>query len=320
MAVSGRVQLATVGDRGPALRRRVEIRHEGLIRIAAIWYLFWLQFRYPAGVSEHEVYPAASVVLVAMEVRHPASDPLSRHQRNRLKSELGRRTPILKSAQTWGFQVGFGAASVGVPNPQSVNEEYPKYIDRASTIAVSLQSEAMVIETSQYLGWNDFMALARTVFDARQFVAPIDGVTRVGLRFINEIRVPEEPAEWNQWMSPAIQEPSIGKSIEMPLMQWQGFALFGEQPGRAMAVRYGPRTGSTTLQPDPELKPRFKGPFGEFFLLDLDSFAVPNDGVPPYDGEELLQTCAELHSPIREMFESLITPRLRDEVLRNGDR
>lgn len=276
-------------------------------------YQFWLSFRYGQAMK-HEVYPAAPVVLVALEVRHPPTDPLTRHDRHQLKSELGKYTPILKSATSWGFQMSLGP---GATAPQSLNQEFPKYFDRSSTAAVSYQAEAIIIETSQYAGWVALMELATLAFNARDRVAPVDGVSRVGLRFINEIRLPEPVEDWSLWVSQALLQPPIDNLIEMPLNQWQGTAVYGEHPGRALALRFGPNEGSTIIQPNPELRARYRGPLGEFFLIDLDSFIVPKDGTPAYELEELITTCNDLHTPIKGLFEGLVTPKLRDEVFRN---
>lgn len=266
------------------------------------------------AVNEHEVYPAAPIVLVALEVKHPPADPLTRSDRARLKAELAKRTPVLQSRTSWGFQMSLGSNAA---LPQGVSEEFPKFFTRSLTAAISYQAEAIVVECTHYAGWRDFIDLARMALEARDRVAPIDGVVRVGLRYINEVRVPEQSAAWSRWIHHSLLQPEIDVDLLMPLSQWQGLAVYGETPGRALALRYGPKEGTTMVQPNPELKQRYQGPYGEFFLIDLDSFAVPKDGTPPYDAQELIDTCNDLHEPIRTLFEGIVTPRLRNEVLRN---
>ena len=55
---------------------------------------------------------------------------------------------------------------------------------------------------------------------------------------------------------------------------------------------------------------------GPFFLLDIDSFWQPSEVSPTLELNSVLGELDELHMPVREMFESLITEKLRKEVLR----
>ena len=78
-------------------------------------------------------------------------------------------------------------------------------------------------------------------------------------------------------------------------------------------LRYGPRTGYA-VEPRGQLR-RATTPTGAFFLLDFDSFWETPDAAPEFETEELLAKCDDLHAPVRKLFEGLITPRLRKEVL-----
>lgn len=263
-------------------------------------------------MNEHEIYPSAPVVLVVLEVRHPSAETIGKAERNLLKRELAKRTPIMKSAQAVSFQIQAGVIGAA---PSLNVEEFPKYFNRDTTLSVSFKQQSIVIEASSYAGWENFRDVARLAFDARASLDPVDGVERVGLRFINELRVPQDPPNWRAWVRDGLFEPQFDDLAEMPLNQWQGLVVYGNEPGQSLALRYGPREGVTTVEPNPDLK-RPKGPGGPFFLLDLDSYWLPEDGTPEFDPKKLEQICDDLHSPVRRMFEGLVTQRLRDEVLR----
>ena len=49
--------------------------------------------------EERELYPNAPVVLVALEVRHPPTDPLTAAQRNTIKRRLSGHLPIMRTGQ-----------------------------------------------------------------------------------------------------------------------------------------------------------------------------------------------------------------------------
>lgn len=65
----------------------------------------------------------------------------------------------------------------------------------------------------------------------------------------------------------------------------------------------------------PESRPR--PPPGPLFKLDIDSFWQAADVVPEFDTDLILRQADALHHPVRGVFESVTTDRLREEALRN---
>ena len=57
---------------------------------------------------------------------------------------------------------------------------------------------------------------------------------------------------------------------------------------------------------------------GLLFKLDIDSFWQAVDEVPEFDVDPILNQADALHEPVRDVFEILITDRLREEMLRRG--
>jgi uncharacterized protein (TIGR04255 family) len=70
------------------------------------------------------------------------------------------------------------------------------------------------------------------------------------------------------------------------------------------------------VDPNAELKRNAPVDPGKFFLLDLDSFWLPETGIPVFETDRVSELIETLHEPVREMFEQCITDRLRNEVLR----
>jgi len=264
-------------------------------------------------MTSREVYPNAPVVLVALELRHPAAEPLSRAAETKAKQLLSRVTPLARRAAT--LNVGAGP----VPVPPEV-ETAPKFVSRDSTTAVTFQREALVVETTRYVRYERLRDIAATAIEARMAIEPVDGIDRVGLRYINEIRVPEAgsaPADWEPWVHPSLLGPaSVGVELGVPAVQYQALMLFDNGPGRAIVARYGPREGYA-VDPGGDLK-RSTPPPGPYFLLDIDSFWTAQGETPEFEAQMLLSLCDELHAPVRDLFENLITPRLREKVLRGA--
>lgn len=192
-------------------------------------------------MEDREVYPNAPVVLVALEVRHPTTGPLAHAQRLKLKQRLGKQLPILKSSRLTMLQATVGATTA----PEVNTEEFPKYFSRDRTLAVSIRSEAIVVEMTRYLRWEHLRELTAKVLEARQEVDGVAGVERVGLRYIDEIRVPDDTREgWAQWVDSTLLGPApLGEPLGLRVAQWHGITVFESGPDRAVALRYGPREG-----------------------------------------------------------------------------
>ncbi len=269
--------------------------------------------------EEREVYPNAPVVLVALEVRHPTADPLTPAQRNSIKKRLGSHVPIMKMGQLQQLTV---VQPVGGPPaaPELRIDEFPRYFSRDSTIAVSFRSEAVVVETTRYATWEQLRALVADALDTRQDIGAVDGVERVGLRYVNEIRIPGDLEQgWVPWVDRTLLGPAlVGDELGMAAAQWQGLSVFTPGPERAVVLRYGPRDGFA-VDPGGDLKRPMPTP-GPFFLMDIDSFWTPGEGVPEFDVKRLLGMCDELHAPVGRLFERLVSDRARQEVFRHGDR
>lgn len=267
-------------------------------------------------MEEREVYPNAPVVLVALEVRHPTTDQLTPAQRNKIKRRLSSHVPIMRTGQ---FQQLTVVQSLGGPAvaPEMRAEEFPRYFSRDNTAAVSMRTEAVVVETTRYVRWEQLRALVADVLEVRQEIGGVDGVERVGLRYIDEIRVSGGPEQdWTPWVDPTLLGPApVGDELGLAAAHWQGISAFTPGPERTVVLRYGPREGFA-VDPGGDLKrsPSIPGPF---FLMDIDSFWTPSEGIPEFDVKALLATCDELHAPVRKLFERLITGRLREEVFRH---
>jgi uncharacterized protein (TIGR04255 family) len=266
-------------------------------------------------MSDREVYPNAPVVLVALELRHPTADPLSRAAQMKVKQLLGKRLPLPRTATTTNIQ-----ATLGVAQPHVTTETAPQYVSRDRTMAVTFRSEAIIVETTRYVRYERFREMAALAVEARQAIEPVAGIERLGLRYINEIRVPnvgDTLASWASWVDPTLLGPTpVVDRLSFKAAQLQGVLMLDRDEGKAIVLRYGPR-GGYAVDPEGSLKRPAPAP-GPFFLLDIDSFWTPTDDIPELDPQALLTLGDELHEPVGTLFENLITERLRVEVLRHA--
>lgn len=145
-----------------------------------------------------------------------------------------------------------------------------------------------------------------------------DGVLRIGLRYIDEIRVPEiddVPGDWRGYIddhllaaaNPDFIPPSLQPAV------WQGLVQYKTTNDSTLTVRYGPQSGHAI---NPKGATRRKNPptAGPFFLLDSDSFWQAEDEVPEFEADSIMERCDMLHGPTREFFQIAVSDRLRNEV------
>ena len=263
---------------------------------------------------DREVYPNAPVVFVALEVRHPDSGSLTPEETNRLKRSLSDKLPILRTAQ----QVVI-AGQIGSSEQQVQQQQFPKLFNRQRTFAASLKNDAIVLETTDYKNFEEFLALAERLMSARAAVREIDGFERVGLRYIDEIRVPgSSPPRWDEWVSQRLIGPElIPQELGYSALETHGLLAMEVAQGRNLVLRFGPRSGFA-VDPNGDLRRPSAGA-GDFFLCDIDSFWSAQTDTPEFSTESVVEICNDLHSPVRKVFESVVTEKLRSEVFRVGN-
>lgn len=265
-------------------------------------------------MNEQEVYPNAPVVVATVEIRHTESPVLTQPERKLAKQVLNRWTPIQRSSKQLTVAVMPGVPGSG---DQSV-EEFPKYFSRDSMLAISFRKEAVVVESTRYDGWLAFREIIEAAIDARAKIGVPDAVERLGIRYLNEIRPAEEaPVSWTKWVNANILGPiELSEAVGLEAKQWQGLAVYGPTNDRSLVMRYAPGDGQA-IEAGQELVRRKFTP-GPFMWIDIDSFWLHEETLPEFDSEALVAKCDELHTPLRTLFEKLITSKLREEVLRRG--
>lgn len=262
-------------------------------------------------MTKREVYPSAPVVLVTYEVRHPVVEPMTALAVARAKNLLSGATPLQEQQTTTSFALTPTGPAAQPP------ETAQRFSSRDRSTAVTFRSGAVVVETTQYRQYEDLREVIALALRAREAAGPVDGVLRVGLRYIDEIRVPGEdgPLGWGEWVDPSLLGPApLAAAHGLSAAQWQGLAVFKGASDAQLVLRYGPGEGYA-VDPGGELRRPAPAP-GPFFLMDIDNYWVP-DPVPDFGVTALLERSDDLHKPVRALFENLITEKLRKEVLRH---
>lgn len=255
--------------------------------------------------------PNAPLVLAALEVKYPELTPGQAHAaRPAIRDAVRSALPLMENINENLFALGPDG-----PMPAQTRT-FPRFTTRDRTTALALTSQAAVVETTNYDGVDAFLELVRLVMEAVENASPPDGILRVGMRFIDEIRVPtvtELPGSWTGYIDDhllATVSPDFLAKTELEPKAWQGLVQYATGPDQVLQVRYGPQEGYAV---DPNGPTRRKNPArpGPFFLLDSDSWWQPSDEVPAFTAEAVTAACLRLHPPLRHIFNVVSLDRLK---------
>lgn len=267
--------------------------------------------------------PTSPVPPRTSHLRHLAGDASGQHahrQRGggRAEGEVRRALPLTSREQVTQFEMQ-ARADGGQPNTRALTEEHLRLSARDKRTSVTYAPSSITIETTKYETWDDLRALAETGLAARMDVAPVDGVERIGLRYVDEVRIPgDERPDWRSWIEPQLAPPALEVAAgALVVQQQQSVVQYAtERAGVSVVLRYGAVDGPSVIQAIPLVRPEAPSS-SPFFLVDTDASWTPGPGaeVPPLDPGSVLAEADVLHSYVKELFEASLTDQLRSEVL-----
>ncbi|MGW4227261.1 TIGR04255 family protein [Streptomyces bauhiniae] len=258
-------------------------------------------------MGNREIYTNAPLALTIVELRHTTSPRLSEADKAGLKALLANAFPIYRPAQ----QVEITLTNSGATETRA---PCPRFMTRDFTEAITFRDDAIVVETTRYKRRSALRELLQLAVEARQKVSPVDGIERLGIRYVNEIRVPnlEGPTGWQHWISGALTNIASIRTADTATQSWQGMAVFGNA-SRGVALRHGNFEGYA-VEPAGDLRRPAPAP-GPFYLLDLDAYWVPEGDVPQLDWGNVEENFNAVGLSAYELFQELITDDYRTEVL-----
>lgn len=257
-----------------------------------------------------ELYKNPPIALALIEIKHPVAGSLSVPEIALVKEQVASMTPIQRMEE--GVEI----------NPMTGEQKhirFPRFVSRDLHTSISFRVDAVVVETTDYRGWNWFRSVLDIAVRTRQDVAPVDGIERIGLRYVDEVRPPQKylaDLSWPDWVVSELMGPT--EKVKIPglkLEQQQGVVSYSmSTPGDTLTLRFGPNLGQAVAS-NQNLVRKFNDS-GPFFLIDVDAAFTPTNAVPEFSPSEILNTSDRLHEPIGSLFELLVTEKLRKEVLR----
>lgn len=184
---------------------------------------------------------------------------------------------------------------------QTEAEAQHRFDDSDGVFTVVLTPEFVALETNQYTDIDDFAARVAALAEAvQEHYAPAE-IHRIGLRFINELRLtaPDPKTEMREAIATTLLgAPGTDELIDTLAGGQQLLELVGE--ASRMVVRHGlnPK-GGTTVDPisaQGQSLPELNQPF---YLLDIDVFAEQN---VRYSVEGVEAMVRDFNDDIRSFF------------------
>lgn len=260
-----------------------------------------------------EVYVNPALVLVACEIRLvDGSLRIDDEMVDTVSAALHGAVPVLKVGQRQNLVVGpTGPSPIGTARILQLTT-------RDQDLVVELAPDAVIVKSSAYGGWGVFRPLLEQVINAVVDAGGPDSFIRAGLRYIDEIRQPDNGGNgWDRYLHPRLLAAGqlADDQTDLTPTSWQTTTRTTAGSGHQVVIRHGPGTGYAV---DPTQLPlrEERAPNGDFFLFDIDSYWEAERSIPEFDRTDLLTLLDRLHAPIRDLFESNITDAFRDDVLR----
>lgn len=263
-------------------------------------------------------FPNPPLVLTVLEIRYPMlSEGFGDSEWRQMGEAVRDRLPLVESVVEQQVNVVMGGPAPPPPSVQS--RTFPRFGARDRTTALLVKPDALVIETTAYEGWAEsFSPLVAEVVHAMERISQPNGVVRIGLRYIDEIRVPgieSAPGDWRGYIDEHLLAAADPEFIPASLRpsEWQGLVQYQTAPDSMLTVRYGPQQGYA-VDPAGPTRRRNPHPPGLFFLLDSDSYWHDEAEVPEFKADWICERCDLLHQPVSEFFRIVVTKDLCDEV------
>lgn len=261
-------------------------------------------------------YPNDPLRWVAADVRFPPVDRLATELPPEFREHFHERFPVVEPFGQIAISLGFPGSPSALPQQLTLH----RILQRDRLMAITLGRDGLTLETTDYPGWATFGPVLAEVVRQVETTSRPDGVVRVGLRYIDEIRLPTAPETttgWTNWIDPRLLGPLALLDDEEP--STANITLqYGEPPGYVTVFRASPLSSGWTVNPDGPLRQPIGLPAGPYFLLDTDaSWADPSRQVPPFDSDVISSVFEDLHTRCHDLFEASITPDLQQLLRRD---
>lgn len=255
-----------------------------------------------------EVFEASPLALVAAEIRFTDAARLRQQEvKDAVTIALEDRFPFAEPLQQ--SDLNFTPSA-----PPQIQQRVGVVLKNAdSTETLTLMSESMTYETTAYATFDDLLEAIMAACEALVAAKVRPAMRRVGLRYIDEVRVPDPIAnvrDWGKWIDRRLVEHLDVGPEGVTATMTQGVTTYDLADGNGLNFRFAALNQGPIVVPQYLQRPAIES--GPFFVLDFDGFhdfAGPR--AVPLTSEVVTANLAAIHTPCGTTFQRSITDEAR---------
>jgi uncharacterized protein (TIGR04255 family) len=266
---------------------------------------------YQIVYPNREIFPDAPLALVAAEIRFTDAARLRQQQtKDEVTIALEERFPFAEPLQRAEVNLNL-VPSGGQPQIQERLGVVLK--NTSSTETLTIMSESLTYETTAYTSFERLLEAVTDACNALDAAKVRPALQRVGLRYIDEVRVPEQVTDVRQW-SKWINDRLIGHlevgPQDVAATGTQGVSTYDLGEGRGLNFRFAALNQGPIVVPQFLKRPAI--PSGHFFVLDFDGFQdFGGQDAVPLSAEVVRASLSSVHVPCGAAFQRSITDEAR---------
>jgi uncharacterized protein (TIGR04255 family) len=256
-----------------------------------------------------EVFPQAPLALVAAEIRFTDAARLRQQQtKDEVTIALEERFPFAEPFQQADVNLAPGAPPHIQPRGAGVVLK-----NATSTETLTIIPESLTYETSAYTSFDELLDAVAAACDVLAAANVRPALRRVGLRYIDEVRVPEpitDARQWRKWINrQLIGHLEVGPG-DVSATMTQSVSTFDLGEGRGLNFRFAALNQGPIVVPQFLKRPPIES--GPFFVLDFDGFHDFTGGeAVPLSSDVVRETLSAVHVPCGITFQRSITDEAR---------
>jgi uncharacterized protein (TIGR04255 family) len=262
--------------------------------------------------EQREVFTQTPLALVAVEVSFSDAPRLRKSQTlDDFAILLERDFPLVET-----FEEAPLSFSGGLPPQVGTPMEGRRLLSVDSGSVVTLLPNRLALETTKYNEFPSFLSYFKSCVRSLISLNVRPPLRRVGLRYIDEIQVPDEvkdARDWSSWIDPVlVNHLTVGPQASS-VKRSEGMMMFDLGSGMGLNFRYAalPQGGVVTgLSKSAGVVRDSSRPC---FVLDLDGYQEfdSNAGVSPLDVDTVDRILTSVHPFTGETFHRSITDKSR---------
>lgn len=229
----------------------------------------------------------APVALAICQVNYNDAGELSRRDARIVQKEVGRGAwPALQAVQ-----IVTGVISQAGLGAQPARQGW-RLVGKDQTSAMSINPESVSLEVQKYPGWSSFQQDLRSLLRSIGEVVDPDKVARVGVRYLNQIKIPDGASGWQGLIPDELLGASLHPRLRDGVIATENKMVLAIDDQVRCLFRYGQFTD-------------VDGQDG--YLLDYD---VYREQEIEFDADSLVHTAKALHSVAWSLFRTTTTEEL----------